>query len=81
MQGHKCVHGVAKIKLWQSEESEIPKPADNVSPALTIAAKGSVPSEKMPIPMNINTKKRPRIEDDMISAMTMSREDNPSSSL
>ena len=68
-------------QLHQRDKSALPKPAEIVSPALTMAAKGSVPSEKMPMPIKMNIKKRPRIDDDMISAMAMSREDNPSSSL
>jgi hypothetical protein len=46
-----------------------------------MAVKGSVPSEKMPMPMNMNDRKRPRIIEEKIRAEIISREDNPSSSL
>ncbi len=46
-----------------------------------MAVKGSVPSEKIAMPMNMNDRKRPRIIEDQIRAEIISREDNPSSSL
>ena len=46
-----------------------------------MAVKGSVPSEKIAMPMNMNDRKRPRISEEKIRAEIISREDNPSSSL
>ncbi len=50
-------------------------------PALTTAAKGSVVSAKMPMPIKMNKRKRKRMIDDPINANTIFLVDKPSSSL
>ncbi len=56
-------------------------PAEIVRPALTTAAKGSVASEKMPMPIKMNKRKRKRMREDPSNADTTFLVDNPSSSL
>lgn len=68
-------------QLQASGALALHNPADIVSPALTTAAKGLDPSPKTPMPMKMNNRKAPRIEDEKISVMIISREDSPTSSL
>lgn len=58
-----------------------PIPAEMVSPALTIAANGSVESEKTPMPMKIKIKNRPSKTEDTRTAEMILLVDKPSSSL
>ena len=52
-----------------------------MSPALTIAVKGSVPLEKTPMPMKMKERNKPRRIDDDKRIMMMLRTERPSSSL
>ena len=56
-------------------------PAEIVSPALTTAAKGSFASEKMPMPIKMNKRKRKRTMEDPSCADIIFLVDKPSSSL
>jgi|LauGreDrversion4_2_1035121.scaffolds.fasta_scaffold876820_2 hypothetical protein len=65
----------------KNNDGHIPMPAEIVRPALTTAAKGSLASEKMLMPIKMNNRNRKRMMDDPINADTMFLVDKPSSSL
>ena len=73
--------GYRHKKSAANSKRKLPAPADSVSPALTTAAKGSSPFEKMPMPIKIKSKKRPSKSEDVTSAMMTLRAERPSSSL